>query len=425
MKHFKLIHEKKRPFGRGKHVISFITMLAGCVALVFTFSFCQAQQFGQVTDRDIYPTDIQTGAERTTLYFPWIKDKNIAVVANNTATIGKIHLVDSLLHAGMKVKKVFCPEHGFRGNAEAGENVETYTDKTTGLPVISLYGKNRAPKPEDLTDIDVVIFDIQDVGARFYTYISTMHYVMEACAENNKTFIVLDRPNPNGHYVDGPVLQKEYSSFIGMDPVPIVHGMTVAEYACMLNGEGWLKNEEKCDLKYVTVYNYNHTYFYHLPEKPSPNLPNMASVWLYPSLCLFEGTVISVGRGTDKPFQQIGHPKLTGANTSFTPKDIPGTATNPPYEGQVCNGYELGEFAEAYIKNTGKIYLFWLIETYNQMKDKGEFFNSVFDKLAGTDQLKKQIMSGMAEDDIRKSWEADLTAFKKIRKKYILYPDFE
>ncbi len=396
-----------------------------CCGLLLLPLIASGQQFRQVIDKDIFPSDIKTGAERTEIYFPWIKGKNIAVVANNTATIGKTHLVDSLLHAGMQVKKVFCPEHGFRGNAEAGATVATAVDKTTGLPLISLYGKNPKPKAEDLAGIDIVIFDIQDVGARFYTYISTLHYVMEACAEQGKTLVVLDRPNPNGHYVDGPILKKEFSSFVGMDPIPIVHGLTVAEYACMVNGEGWLKDGIKCDLKYVTVFNYNHTYFYHLPVKPSPNLPNMASVWLYPSLCLFEGTVVSVGRGTDKPFMQYGHPLFTEANTSFTPVDIPGTATNPPFKGQLCQGFDLEEFSVAYIKNSEQLNLFWLLDAYKRLKDKTTFFNGMFDKLAGTDELKKQIQSGMSEEDIRKSWKPGLDAYKLMRKKYLLYSDFE
>lgn len=401
------------------------TAIVLCFGLVLIPFITQAQDFRQIQDKDLYPADIKTGAERTELYFPWISGKNIAVVANNTATIGKVHLVDSLVHAGMKVKKVFCPEHGFRGNAEAGANVETTMDKATGLPLISLYGKNQKPKAEDLTDVDIVIFDIQDVGARFYTYISTLHYVMEACAEQGKTLIVLDRPNPNGHYVDGPVLKKEFSSFVGMDPIPIIHGLTIAEYAGMVNGEGWLKNGVKCDLKYVTVDNYDHANFYFLPIKPSPNLPTMASVWLYPSLCLFEGTVVSVGRGTNKPFQQYGHPLFQDANVTFTPVDIPGTATNPPFEGQACSGYDLQEFSDAYVKNNGKLELFWLIDAYTRLKDKTTFFNSVFDKLAGTDELKKQIQAGVSEEEIRKSWESGLTAYKLMRKKYLLYTDFE
>lgn len=390
-----------------------------------TISYSCTQNSFTPIGKDLYSKDIKCGAERTDIYFPWIRDKNIAIVANQTSMIGDMHLVDSLVKAGMKVKKIFCPEHGFRGNAEAGEHITSETDKITGLPVISLYGKNRKPKAEDLTDISVIIFDIQDVGARFYTYISTLHYVMEACAENGKTLIVMDRPNPNGFYVDGPVLEKEFKSFIGMDPIPIVHGMTIAEYACMLNGEGWLKNSVKCELKYVLVNNYNHTYYYHLPVKPSPNLPDMASVWLYPSLCLFEGTVISVGRGTDKPFQQIGHPLFPKEDITFTPVDIPGVATNPPFEGQECYGYYLGNFANSYIKYYSKIYLYWLIEAYNELKDKTTFFNSGFDRLVGTAKLRQQIIDGVSEEDIRKSWQPELNEFKKIRKKYLLYPDFE
>jgi uncharacterized protein YbbC (DUF1343 family) len=405
--------------------VVFKIMISFAVFTLIPGIFLHAQDNTAVIEKDIYPQDIKVGAERTNLYFPWIIDKNIAVVANQTSMIGNVHLVDSLLKAGMKIRKVFCPEHGFRGQAEAGANIETATDKTTGLSVVSLYGKKLKPSAADLKDVDVVVFDIQDVGARFYTYISTLHYVMEACAENKKTLIVLDRPNPNGHYVDGPVLEKGFSSFIGMDPVPIVHGMTMAQYACMLNDEGWLKNAVKCDLKYVTVFNYNHTYYYHLPVKPSPNLPNMSSVWLYPTLCLFEGTVISVGRGTDKPFQVIGSPKIVNANSSFTPHDIPGMATNPMYKDQICYGYDLSDFSEAYIKNSGKLYLFWLLEAYKQLKDKGDFFYPTFDKLAGTAKFRQQIINGLSEDEIRKSWEPDITAFKKIRKKYLLYPDFE
>lgn len=388
-------------------------------------SALSAQSFRQVTDQELYPADIKTGAERTEVYFPWIRGKNVAVVANHTATIGTVHLVDSLVHAGMKVKKVFCPEHGFRGKSEAGENIDNSVDKATGLPLISLYGATRKPAAKDLEGIDVVLFDIQDVGARFYTYISTLHYMMEACAENGKTLIVLDRPNPNGYYVDGPVLKKEFASFVGVDPIPIVHGLTIAEYACMVNGELWLKDSIVCNLKYVTVLNYNHASFYHLPIKPSPNLPNMSSVWLYPSLCLFEGTIVSLGRGTDTPFQVYGHPLLKETNITFTPHDIPGIATNPPLEDTICNGYDLREFSDAFIKNSGQLYLFWVIDAYNRLKDQPRFFNSAFDKLAGTDELRNQILSGVSEEDIRKSWEKDLATYKKIRKKYLLYPDFE
>jgi len=383
-----------------------------------------AQEKFSIRNKVITSADINVGAQRTDIYYPLLKGKNVAVVANQTSMVGNKHLVDALLEAGIKVKKIFCPEHGFRGEAEAGDHLDNNIDTKTNLPVVSLYGKDFKPKSADLKDIDVVLFDIQDVGARFYTYISTMHYVMEACAENNIKFIVLDRPNPNGYYIDGPIREEKFKSFIGMHPVPVVHGMTIAEYACMVNGEGWLKNGIKCDLKYVTVDNYNHTYYYQLPIKPSPNLPNMNSVYLYPSLCLFEGTVISVGRGTDLPFQIIGHPELDGTY-SFTPKSIPGVATNPPHEGVKCMGYNLSNFAEVYVRNLSQLYIFWLMGTYDKAPDKTKFFSSSFDKLAGTSKLREQIIAGVKEEDIRKSWQADIVKFKKIRKKYLLYPDFD
>jgi len=404
--------------------------LLRCLPPLFLLCFCAISCYSQnlineVNGTDIYPKDIKVGAERTDIYYPWIKDKNIAIVSNHTSMIGKTHIVDSLLNAGFHVKKVFCPEHGFRGNAEAGETVGNTVDHKTKLPVISLYGKNKKPKAEDLKDLDVVIFDIQDVGARFYTYISTMHYVMEACAENNKLFIVLDRPNPNGYYVDGPVLEKEFASFIGMHPVPIVHGMTIAEYACMINGEKWLNNGIQCDLKYVSVYNYNHTYYYQLPVRPSPNLPTMEAVYMYPTFCLFEGTCISVGRGTEQPFEVIGHPMIDSTGFSFTPKSISGMSKNPPYEGMVCKGYDFHNYAGNYIKGYGKLYLFPLLELYKQLKNKTEFFNKGFDRLAGTASLREQIIAGKTEDEIRKSWQIGIDNFKKIRKKYLLYTDFE
>lgn len=392
--------------------------------LIFPLMAGAQQEINNVNAKVITADNIKVGAQRTELYFPMLKGKNVAVVVNQTALIGKVPLVDSLVKAGIAVKKIFCPEHGFRGNADAGETIENYTDAKTGLPVISLYGKDFKPKSSDLKGIDIVVYDIQDVGVRFYTYISTMSYVMEACAENNVGFLVLDRPNPNGYYVDGPVLEKDYSSFVGMHPVPVVYGMTDAEYATMVNEEGWLKNGVKCKLKYITVNNYNHTYRYTLPVPPSPNLPNTSSIYLYPSLGLFEGTVVSVGRGTDFPFQVIGHPDIKNGSYSFTPESKPG-ATNPPFKGIKCNGYKLDEFADIYIKNIKEIYLYWLTAAYKELPDKANFFNSNFDKLAGTDKLRKQIIAGTNEEDIRKSWKGDIDKFKKIRKKYILYPDFE
>ncbi|MEI6822839.1 MAG: DUF1343 domain-containing protein [Bacteroidota bacterium] len=373
----------------------------------------------------ILSSDIKTGSEQTERYLPWIKGKNIAIVANQSTTIHNTNLVDSLLSLGINIKKVFCPEHGFRGEAEAGETIKNKIDSKTGLNIISLYGDNKKPKAEDLKGIDIVIFDIQDVGARFFTYISTMHYVMEACAENNVEFIVLDRPNPNGYYIDGPVLEPKFTSFVGMHPVPIVHGMTIAEYATMINDEGWLKNGIKCKLRYVTVYNYNHAYLYILPIKPSPNLMNMNAIYLYPTLCLFEGSVISVGRGTNTPFQIVGNPQLDNTDFEFTPHSILGMAKDPLYNNKVCHGYNLSEYAVNILRNEKKLNLFWIIDFYKRLKDKGTFFTPFFDKLSGTDKLRNQIIEGIKEDDIRKSWQPAISKFKLIRKKYLLYPDFE
>ena len=368
---------------------------------------------------------IKVGAEKTSSYLPQLIGKNVAVLGNQSSLIQQTHLVDSLLSLGIHIKKVFCPEHGFRGNADAGEHVKNYTDKKTGLPVISLYGKHKKPLPDDLKGIDIVVFDLQDVGVRFYTYISSMHYMMEACAESKVKFLVLDRPNPNGFYVDGPVLEDNCKSFVGMHKVPVVHGMTVAEYAQMINNEGWLANAVKCDLSYVTVDNYTHSYLYSLPIKPSPNLPNMASVYLYPSLCFFEGTIISMGRGTDKPFQVYGHPALKNANFEFMPRSITGASKNPPFKGEKCHGFDLTSYGENLVAKTPKLYLEWLIFAYQNMPDKNNFFNNFFEKLAGTTLLKQQIIEGKNDMDIRKTWQKDLEAFKNTRKKYLLYTDFE
>jgi uncharacterized protein YbbC (DUF1343 family) len=368
--------------------------------------------------------DLQVGAERMDLYLSALKGKAIAVVGNPTSMVQSTHLVDTLLSLGINIKKVFCPEHGFRGDADAGEQLKNSKDKRTGLPVISLYGKSYKPAAADLKDIDIVIYDIQDVGARFYTYISTMHYVMEACAENGKKVIVLDRPNPNGYYIDGPVLEEKYKSFVGMHPVPIVYGMTAGEYAQMINGEGWLKNKVKCDLTVIPVNSYIHSDLYQLPVKPSPNLPNMKAVYLYPSLCLFEGTIVSVGRGTDYPFQVIGHPKLQNGNFTFTPRSTAG-AKFPPYKDTLCNGHDLRDFADVFVSSNRQVYLYWLIGTYKDTPVKKSYFNNYFNTLAGTASLKQQIIDGVKEEDIRKSWEPGIKKFKEVRKKYLLYKDFE
>lgn len=355
----------------------------------------------------------------------------VAVVGNQSSLVGKTHLVDTLLACGINVTKIFCPEHGFRGKAEAGARVDNEVDSKTGLPIVSLYGKNKKPTPEQMTDIDCVIFDLQDVGCRFYTYISTLHYVMEACAERGIPCIVLDRPNPNCHYVDGPVLEPKYKSFIGMHPVPIVYGLTIGEYAQMINGERWLKDSVQCDLTVVPMENYRRDSSYALPVAPSPNLQTLHSIQLYPSLCLFEGTNISVGRGTEHPFELIGAPQYKttymesqngeepGRPTAFTPKPIKGVSENPPYKGQPCSGLDLRKVeVRACFDLT---YLLWM---YNHTPQES-FFKQTnsFEKLAGTDQLRKQIKAGKSEAEIRASWEPALSQYKEIRKKYLLYPD--
>ncbi len=371
-----------------------------------------------------FAIDVKTGAMRTELYLPLLKGKNVAIVANQTSMIGSTHLVDSLLALHVNIIKIFSPEHGFRGTGEAGEHMKNYKDQKTGIEVLSLYGESRKPKKEILGNIDVVIFDIQDVGVRFYTYTSTMHYVMEACAENNIQMLVLDRPNPNGFYVDGPVLDMKYSSFVGMHPVPLVHGMTIGEYAKMINGEGWLKNGVKCNLIVVPCLNYTHKIFTNLLIRPSPNLPNIISIYLYPVLGLFEGTIISVGRGTDFPFQVIGHPNLLHSDFSFVPKSIAGASKNPPFKGKKCYGIDLRDQGTAYVISNKKINISLILDTYKNVKDRSKFFTGFFSKLAGNAILRKQIEAGVIESDIRKSWEKGLIEFKKIRTKYLLYEDF-
>jgi uncharacterized protein YbbC (DUF1343 family) len=392
--------------------------------LFFTSLFIVNQAVGQPypETRVLYEKDIQTGAAQTDKYLPLLLGKRVAVIANVTSLINGTHLVDTLLSLKINIKKIFSPEHGFRGLADAGENVRSDKDKKTGLPIISLYGKHMKPTKEDLADIDVIMYDIQDVGVRFYTYISTMSNCMEAAAELKKTFIVLDRPNPNGYYIDGPVLETAFKSFLGMHPVPLVYGMTCGEYAQMVNGEGWLTGGIKCDLKVITVKNYTHFDMYQLPVKPSPNLPNMKAVYLYPALGLFEGTIISVGRGTDFPFQVIGHPDLKTGIFSFTPHPTDG-AKIPKYNGQVCNGFDLRGFADSFIKDSKQLYLLWLSGMYRDLK-KDDFFDENFNFHAGNASLQNQIKQGMPETKIRQSWQPDIQKFKSIRKKYLLYKDF-
>lgn len=351
-------------------------------------------------------------------YLPMLEGKRVGVVGNQTSIIGETHLVDSLLSLGVDIRKIYTPEHGFRGKADAGAKVNSSKDEKTGLPIVSLYGKNKKPTPEMLQGVDVILFDLQDVGVRFYTYISTMSYVMEAAAENGLPVIVLDRPNPNGFYVDGPVLKTDNKSFVGMHQVPVVYGMTIGEYAMMVNGEGWLKGGINCDLTVIPIKDYNRNAIYELPVKPSPNLPNWESVYLYPTLCFFEGSIVSLGRGTETPFQVYGHPDMRGSYT-FTPKSTSG-ASKPLLEGQRCRGENLVEYAHDYAHNANELHLEWIIEAYQQLKGK-DFFIDYFRLLAGDKQLRRDIENGKSADEIRASWEEDLEAFKAVREKYLMY----
>ncbi|MCB9265332.1 MAG: DUF1343 domain-containing protein [Lewinellaceae bacterium] len=367
------------------------------------------------------------GAARLDQYLPeLLKSEGVVLLVNQTSMVGPVHLVDTLLSLGVKAKKIFAPEHGFRGAADAGEKVRDGKDLQTGLPIISLYGSRKKPTAKDLEGIDVVVFDIQDVGARFYTYISSMHYVMEACAEQGVRFLVLDRPNPNGHYFDGPILQEGNQSFVGMHPVPVVHGMTVGEYARMINGEGWLSGGVQCELTVVPCSGYTHDTPYALPVAPSPNLPNMRSIYLYPSICFFEGTVASEGRGTSHQFQVYGHPDFPEeiGDYSFTPVSMPG-ARHPKLEGQLCHGFSLVDVPPDSIRTQARLNLGYLIDFYRSFPDKEHFFleNLFFDKLAGGPQLRRQIIEGKTEEEIRESWQEGLEAFREVRGKYLLYEE--
>ena len=369
----------------------------------------------------IFDNQIVVGANQLRKYLPLIQNKRVGVVTNQTGVLLKdnqsvTHIIDTLLSQNIQIMKVFAPEHGFRGDADAGEIIKDGRDVKTNLPIISLYGKNKKPTQEQFSDIDIILFDIQDVGVRFYTYISTLHYVMEACAENNKQLIVLDRPNPNGHYIDGAVLEQSYKSFVGMHPVPVVYGMTIGEYAQMINGEKWLKQGIQCNVTIIKLENYKHSSRYSLPVKPSPNLPNDISVNLYPSLCFFEGTNVSVGRGTDKQFQIYGSPYLQNTGFQFIPQPNEG-AKEPLYKGKICHGEDLSQSPYLSVLN-----LSWLIMAYKQTsRVKTTFFNNFFNKLAGNATLKNQIENNVSEEEIRKSWQKDLNNFKSIRQKYLLY----
>ena len=398
-------------------VLLFVLTLLSCGSK----SGKESAQNNKILQQDQYGKEIIIGANQTSVYLPLLKGKSVGIVANQTSVIfnakNYTHLVDSLISLKVNVQKVFAPEHGFRGTADAGEVVKDGIDVKTGISIISLYGKNKKPSKKKLDGLDVVIFDIQDVGARFYTYISTLHYMMEACAENNIPIIVLDRPNPNGHYIDGPILELENKSFVGMHPIPTVHGMTIGEYAQMINGEGWLENHVKCWLTVISMSNYDHSLRYSLPIKPSPNLPNDIAINLYPSLCFFEGTNVSAGRGTNYQFQIFGSPFLNKETYKyeFTPQSNPG-AKYPKHQGKICFGKNLTK--ESYLSS---INLKWLIKAYNNTIDKSVFFNNFFVKLAGTNKLQTQIEQGLTEKEIKDSWKDGLKQFKTIREKYLIY----
>jgi uncharacterized protein YbbC (DUF1343 family) len=358
-------------------------------------------------------------------YMPLIEDRQIALVANHSSLVGEKHLVDTLLSRGVdrgQIVKVFAPEHGFRGDQAAGVQIEDGTDPLTGIAVASLYGSHKKPEPGELDGIDVMLFDLQDVGARFYTYISTLHYVMEACAENGIPLIVLDRPNPNGACVDGPVLDTAYRSFVGMHPIPVAYGLTIGELAGMINGEGWLSQGIRCDLTVISCSDYSRGQAYSMPVSPSPNLANDHAVLMYPSTCFFEGTVLSEGRGTSMPFEVYGHPELSG-DFSFIPEELPGVARNPKFEGQLCYGADLRDFIPE--EGWTRIQLKWVLEAYKAFPRKEEFFTGFFNTLAGTDQLRKQIEAGWDEDRIRASWQEELEQYKLMRSKYLIYNEIK
>ncbi len=420
------------------------------ILLIFSLSIlvlsCRAQSAGSPKAKNT----ILAGAERMQVYLPLIKGKRVGIFANQTSMVGHTHLVDTLRKAGVDIRVIFGPEHGFRGTANAGEKVGNFTDEKTGIPVISLYGSKRRPSAEDVKDVDILIFDIQDVGVRFYTFISSLEEFMEAALELGKPLLLLDRPNPNGFYVDGPVLDKKYQSFVGRQSVPIVYGMTIGEYAMLLAGERWLSPKANARYDYyrtaqnstdtpfhflvIKCGNYTHKSLYSLPVKPSPNLPDMTSIYLYPSTCLFEGTDLSEGRGTDRPFQLFGHPDLPKTLKAFTPNPNEGSKSSKHF-GKTCYGWDLGGSPEETLKKINhQVQLKWLTEAYQLFPDKDKFFllpksgnmeESFFNKLAGNNELWQQVKAGKTEAEIRKSWEPALTEFKKIRRKYLLYEDFE
>lgn len=411
--------------------MKYLIPLPALIAISILLSFIPVNKKSNIQQLPLsMEKGISTGAEQTEKYISFLKGKRVGILANPTTIIGKKHLVDSLLSRGINIVKVFGPEHGFRGKASAGVKVSDETDPATGVKVISLYGPKRKPSKEDLADVDIMIFDIQDVGCRFYTYINVLSYIMEACAENNKELLILDRPNPNGYLVDGPILDMKYKSGIGVFPIPIAHGMTIAEFAQMINGEGWLPNKMKCQLKIIPVANYNHDMAYTLPVSPSPNLNTQQGIMLYPSTCLFEGTALNHGRGTYFPFTVFGSPLLKDKYSfSFTPTSIPGMSETPLHMNQLCYGLDLRKYDIAILRKTKRINVDWMKELYKAFPEKEKFFDRTqskemgdINKLAGVATFKEQIIAGTSTEEIYKSWEPGLSNYKTMRKKYLLYP---
>ena len=408
------------------------TTLFTVMLAVFAFTAC-----GQATKAKQKPSaskanvaKFRTGAEQIEIYLPLLKGKRVAILANQTSIIGKETTVDSLLKRGVNFVKIFGPEHGFRGNASAGIHVDDDIDAKTGIKAISLYGKHNTPTKEELADVDVVIFDVQDVGVRFYTYINTLQHLMEACAVNNKELMIFDRPNPNGFYIDGPILDPKHKSGIGIQPIPVVHGLTVGEYAQMLNGQGWLKDKMKCKITVIKNANYTHDMPYVLPVKPSPNLNTAQSILLYPTTCLFEGIYLNHGRGTQFPFTVLGAPYLKGKYSfSYTPTGIKGMAETPLFMDQVCYGLDLRNYDTSIFRKTKQINIGWVIELYKASPQKENFFKSslskemgTIERLIGVSDFRQQIIDGKSEKEIRATWEPGLSRYKKMREKYVLYP---
>lgn len=415
---------------RGKEFVLKLFLLSllitACSSGVIETTILQPQEITREKVIDLYKENTKVGAVRLDLYLPLLKDKKVGVVSNQASIVGSSHLVDTLLSLGVDVKIVFSPEHGFRGNHSAGANIKHEVDEKTGLSIFSLHGKTKKPSKESLDSIDLVLFDLQDVGVRFYTYISTLHYVMEAAAENNKKVIVLDRPNPNAHYIDGPVLDPDFKSFIGMHPVPVVYGMTIGEYAQMINGEFWMKDSAQVDLSVIPLQSWTYDKEYILPIAPSPNLPNQLSIYLYPSLCFFEGTEVSIGRGTDFPFQVWGHPNINckeQLSFTFKPISMPGKSKYPKHENKDCIGDDLRGYSTDSLRANPKLEVYQIQEAFNCVNPNNEFFNrsEFFNLLAGNKMFLTQLKAKKSEDEIRKSWKKDLDSFKLIRLKYLLY----